>query len=176
MAPKKTTASKRPRASSSTEYDHSRFVAVDAEACFHASVTKRSGIKEWGFELEGENVRTEGFYKTIQDRRWQLFYRHPKAAAMTMVCEFFVNAPEGPIGHKVFVRGKEVKYDSATINNLLHLQYNPVGPDEVDILLNDDANMTEVTRAVCQSKGTRWAIVNDVHAHFYAYYAFIGGN
>ena len=64
---------------------------------------------------------------------------------MTVVCEFFTNTPEGPIGQKVFVRGKEVKYDSATINNLFRLQYNPVGPDEVDILLNNKANMTEVT-------------------------------
>ena len=73
---------------------------------------------------------------------------------MMVVREFFTNTPEGPIGHKVFVRGKEVKYDSATINNLLRLQYNPVGPDEVEILLNDDANMTEVTRVMCQSRGT----------------------
>ena len=40
---------------------------------------------------------------------------------MTVVREFFANAPEGPTGHKVFVRGKEVKYDSATINNVLCL-------------------------------------------------------
>ena len=145
MAPKKTTISKRPRASSSTEYDHSQSLSADAEARFHASVTKRSGIKERGFELDGENARIEGFYKTIQDCEWQLFCQHPKAIAMTVVREFFANAPEGPTGHKVFVRGKEVKYDSATINNLLRLQYNPVGPNEMDILLNDDANMIEVT-------------------------------
>ena len=145
MAPKKTTASKHPRASSLTEYNHSQFVSVDAKARFHVSVTKRSGIKERGFELDGENVRTKGFYKTIQDCRWQLFCQHPKAVAMTVVCEFFANAPKGPTGHKVFVRGKEVKYNSATINSLLRLQYNPIGPDEVDVLLNNDANMTEVT-------------------------------
>ena len=61
---------------------------------------------------------------------------------MMVVHEFFANAPEGSTGYKVFVRGNEVKYDSATINNLFHLQYNPVGPDEVDILLNNKANMT----------------------------------
>ena len=63
---------------------------------------------------------------------------------MMVVHEFFINVSEGPIGHKVFVRGKEVKYDNATINTLLHLNYNPSGPDEAEILLNDDANMTEV--------------------------------
>ena len=104
-----------------TEYDHSQFVFADVEVCFHASVTKRSGIKEQGFKLDGKNARIEGFYKTIEDREWQLFCRHPKAAAMTVIREFFSNAPEGPTGHKVFVRGNEVKYDSATINNLLRL-------------------------------------------------------
>ena len=65
MEPKNTTASKCPLASSSTEYNHSRFVSANAKGCFHASVTKRLGIKERGFELDGANVRTEGFYKTI---------------------------------------------------------------------------------------------------------------
>ena len=166
MGPKKTIASKRPRASSSTKFDHSRFVSVEAEANFHASITKRSGIKERGFELDSENSRTEGFYKTIQERGWQLFCRHPKAAAMMVVREFFTNAPKGPTGHKVFVRGKEVKHDNVTINNLFRLQYNPVGPDDVDILLNNEANMTEVTRAICLSRGTRWTIVKEAHAHF----------
>ena len=65
MASKETTASKRRRGSSSSEYDHSRFVSAYAEGCFHALVTKRSGIKEQGFELDADNTRTEGFYKVI---------------------------------------------------------------------------------------------------------------
>ena len=73
---------------------------------------------------------------------------------MTVVREFFANTPEGPTGHKVFVRGKEVKYDSTTINNLFRLQYNPIGPDDVDILLNNEANISMVTQAICLSRGT----------------------
>ena len=65
MGPKKAIASKHPRASSSTQYDESRFVSAEAKACFQASVTKRSGIKERGFEFANENSRTEGFSKTI---------------------------------------------------------------------------------------------------------------
>ena len=99
-------------------------------------------MREW-------RVRT-----VIQNHGWLLFYKHPKAAAMTVVCEFFANAPEGPSNYKVFVRGKEVKYDTTTINNLLRLQYNPTGQDEVEYLLNDSANMVEVTRVICQSRGT----------------------
>ena len=68
---------------------------------------------------------------------------------MTVVHEFFANAPEGTSGHMVFVRGKKVKYDVATINHLLRLQYNLTGPDEVEYLLNDDATMVEVTRVIC---------------------------
>ena len=82
-----------------------------------------------------------------------------------VVRKFFANAPEGPTGHKVFVRGKEVKYDSTTINNLFRLQYNPIGPDDVDTLLNNDANIAMITHAICQ-RGTHWTIVREAHAHF----------
>ena len=117
-------------------------------------MTKRSSIKEWGFEIDVENARVEGFQTVIQNRGWQLFYKHPNSTTMTMVREFFVNAPEGTSNHKVFVRRKEVKYDTVTINNLLRLQYNPTGLDEVEYLLNDDANMIEVTKVICWSRRT----------------------
>ena len=145
MAPKKSMASKRPRGSSSSNYDRTRFVSADAEGRFHALVTKRLGIKEWGFEIDSENARVEGFHMVIQNQGWQLFCKHPKTVAMTVVREFFANAPEGPSNYKVLVRGKEVKYDTTTINNLLRLQYNPTNPDEVEYLLNDNANMAELT-------------------------------
>ena len=88
-------ASKRPRGSSSSEYDRTRFVSADAERRFHASVTKRSGIKEWEFEIDGENARVEGFHTVIQNRGWQLFCKHPNVAAMTVVHKFYANALEG---------------------------------------------------------------------------------
>ena len=62
MAPKKTTASKCPRASSSMEFDHTWFVSAQAEVRFQASMTKRSGIKERRFDLDRENSRTASFY------------------------------------------------------------------------------------------------------------------
>ena len=69
MAPKKSVASKRPRGSSSSDYDRTQFVSVDAEGRFIASVTKQSGIKEWGFEIDVENARVEGFQRVIQNHR-----------------------------------------------------------------------------------------------------------
>ena len=154
MGPKKSIATKRARPSSSTEFDHNRFVSAAAEARFQSSITRRLCIKERDFELDSGNSKTTNFSQTIQERGWQLFCRHPKAAAMTVVREFFTNAHEDPTGHKVFVRGKEVKYGSTTINNLFSLQYNPVGPDDVDTLLNNDANIAMITHAICQNRGT----------------------
>ena len=65
----------------------------------------------------------------------------------------------------MFVRGKQVRYDIATINQLFRLPYNPSGPGEVDYLMNL-ANMEEVNNAICKSGGTRWTIVRDEHAYF----------
>ena len=114
-------ASKRLWGPSLSDYDRTRFVSADAEGRFHSLVTKRSGIKERGFEIDSENARVEGFHTVSQNRGWQLFCKHPKAEAMTVVLEFFMNAPKGLSNYKVFVRGKEVKYDTTTINNLLRL-------------------------------------------------------
>ena len=78
-----------------------------------------------------------------------MFNKHPNAAAMKVVREFFANASEGTSGHMVFVRGKQVKYDTTTINQLLHLPYKPNGPNKVEYLMNT-ANMEEVSRAICK--------------------------
>ena len=59
--PKKAIASKRPRESSSSEYDWSQFVSADAEARFHNSVTCHYGIKDRGFYINVENTRVEDF-------------------------------------------------------------------------------------------------------------------
>ena len=127
-------------------------------------MTRRSGVKEWGFDIDVENARVEDFQKVIHSQRWQLFCKHPNAAAMMVVREFFANASEGTSSHTMFVKGKQVKYDAATINHLIRLQYNPTDPDEVEYLLND-ANMAEVARVICQCKGTKWTIVRDERAH-----------
>ena len=65
----------------------------------------------------------------------------------------------------MFVRGKHVRYDVGTINQLFHLPYNPSGPDELDYLM-DSANMEEVNNEIYKKRGTRWTIVRDEHAHF----------
>ena len=103
---KKSIASKRPRGSSSFNYDCTRFVSTNTEGQFYTLVTWRSGIKKRGFDINVENSRVEDFQRVIHSRGWQLFCKHPKAAAMTVVREFFMNTPEGNLGYMVFVRGK----------------------------------------------------------------------
>ena len=117
-------------------------------------------------DIDVENARVEDFQRVVHGHAWQLFCKHPNATAITVIYEFFSNAPEGTSSHMVFVRGKQVKYDAVTINHLLRLQYNPTGLDEVEYLLNDDANMVKVTRVIYKSKGRQWTIVRDEHAHF----------
>ena len=84
---------------------------------------------------------------------------------MTVVRESLVNTVECTSGYTVFVRGKQVRYDMAIINQLLHLLYNPSGPNEVEYLMNS-TNMEEVSSAICKSGGTQWTIVRDEHAYF----------
>ena len=59
--PKKVVVSKRPRGSSSYEYNRSQFVSADAEAWFHDSVTQRSWIRDRGFDIDIENTQVEEF-------------------------------------------------------------------------------------------------------------------
>ena len=117
--PKKSVASKRPRGFFSSDYDHSRFISADVEGQLNVSVTRCSGIKERGFDIDVENTRVEDFQRVIHSRGWKLFCQHPNVAKMTVVHEFFANAPDDKPGYTVFVREKQVKYDVATINQHL---------------------------------------------------------
>ena len=73
---KKVVASKRPRGSSSSEFDKTMFVSAEAEARFNDSVTRRSGLKEQGFDIDVENPRVEYFWRVIDSRGWQIFCKH----------------------------------------------------------------------------------------------------
>ena len=68
--PKKSVASKRPRGSSSSDYDCTQFVSTDLEGRFNTSVTQHSGIKERGFDIDVENTRVKNFQRVIRSRGW----------------------------------------------------------------------------------------------------------
>ena len=54
---------------------------------------------------------------------------------MTVVYKLYASIAKNTSTTVVFVRGKQVRYDASTINQLLHLQYTPYKPDELDMLL-----------------------------------------
>ena len=81
--PKKVVAHKRPRASSSVSFDHTRFVLAEAEARFNESCIRRAGLKERG--LETSRLYMQHFADIIESWGWQVFYKQPKVASMTMV-------------------------------------------------------------------------------------------
>ena len=58
-----------------------------------------------------------------------------------------------------------MKYDTAPINKLLRLPYKPRCLNEVECLINA-TNIEEISKAICKSRGTRWTILRDEHAHF----------
>ena len=63
-------------------------------------------MKERGFDLKVENYREQYYQKIIESRGWQMFCKHPKVAAITMVLEFYANVAENTSTPVVFVRGK----------------------------------------------------------------------
>ena len=162
--PKKVVAHKQPKGSSSFDFDQKRFVLADVQARFDNSVTGRSGLRERGFDIDIESPRMEHFKRIIESRGWQIFCRHPKAATMTMVREFYANAWDNTPTLVVFVREKQVRYDAGTINQLLQLQYTLHGPDEID-LLAESANMENISTEIC-GRVIKWDIVKGVYAHF----------
>ena len=114
--PKKAVASKRPWGSSSSEFDKMRFVSVEAEARFNDSVSRRSGLKERVFDIDVENPKVECVQRVIKSKGWQFFCKHPKALAVTIVHEFYMNTAENTSTLVVFVKGKQVHYDASMIN------------------------------------------------------------
>ena len=66
---------------------------------------------------------------------------------MTVVRDFYVNATENTSTPVLFVRGKQVRYDAGTINQLFRLQYTPIKPDGLDVLI-ESSNMEEVINEI----------------------------
>ena len=83
---------------------------------------------------------------------------------MIVVHEFYVNTTKNTSTLVVFVREKQVRYDAETINQLLHLQYIPHGPDEVGILAELD-NMEDISIEICGGV-TKWNIARGEHTYF----------
>ena len=83
---------------------------------------------------------------------------------MTIVREFYANAIENTSTPTVFVRGKQVRYDTGTINQLFRLQYTPHRPNKLATLV-ESVNMQEISNEI-YGGGTKWNIVRGEHTHF----------
>ena len=112
---KKSTTTKRARRSSSSSFDNKRFVSADVEAYFHDSVKRR-------FEIDSPYLLD--FETIIKQRGWQEFCKPPKAATMTIVCEFYANAFKGPASIST-VRERQIRYDVRAINAILKIHNSP---------------------------------------------------
>ena len=110
---------KKPKRSSSFNFDQKRFVLADAEARFNDSMTCRSGFGEQDFDIDIESPQVEYFKRIIESQGWKIFCKHPKAATMTVVCEFYANAWDNTQTLMVFVWEKQVRYDAGVINKFL---------------------------------------------------------
>ena len=120
---KKSVAHKRSRESSSSSFEMKRFVSADAEARFHDSIKRRTGLKDREFELDSPHL---AYFETIiAQRGWQQFCKPPKATMMTVVYEFYMNTLESLFSIST-VRERQVKYDKVTVNVLLKIQNAPV--------------------------------------------------
>ena len=97
------------------DYDHTKFMNLDASKRYTSWVTIRKFIKEKGFE------HPEDFFCAyIANKGWKELCKPPKLAVMSMVREFYSNLCE-QVTKKVWVRGKWVSFDSATINEFYKL-------------------------------------------------------
>lgn len=80
MAPKRQRTS---RSSSSSIYDHSRFVSEEASECFHNSLVNKKLIPERGLgpqKLNGIKIR-----RMIQERGWGILTTQSEAAVVAIV-------------------------------------------------------------------------------------------
>ena len=92
-----------------------------------------------------------------------MFCKPPKAAVMTVVREFYVNALESPVSISM-VRKRPVKYNVVTITAILKIQNAPHGPNQV-AQLDSTVDLDEVIGPLCDNVAT-WTMVKGTQTAF----------
>ena len=82
---------------------------------------------------------------------------------MVVVCEFYVNAFEGPASVAT-IWERQIRYDAGTISALLKIQNAPYGPNHVT-LLDDTTHMDEISQELYNKAGT-WTVVRGTRTAF----------
>ena len=117
MAPR----SKKRKGSTSTaaepeeEYDASKFVSAVAQKRYVASV-----VKKWAIQERGLYVTVDSVSYQVKKRKWEELVKHPEAAVVPLVREFYANMEEHR-NFQVFVRRKMVPFDRTIINQYYNL-------------------------------------------------------
>ena len=122
MAPKKQKTIAGSSSSPTRTFDKRKFVNTEAANKFDKVLIDRPLVPERGLDpgfRDGEMVQM------IREIRWGRFTFHPEPACTAIVKEFYANATINP-DCTVWVRGHNVSYSWATINEFYELHAPPV--------------------------------------------------
>ena len=150
MAPR----SKKRKGSTSTvaklekEYDASKFVSSAGQKRYVASVVKKRAIQERGLYVTMDSVSYQ-----VKKRKWEELVKHPEAAIVPVVREFYANMEEHR-NFQVFMRGKIVPFDRTTINKYYNLPN--IDNDGYEHMLQGSINWETIMNALCPGTITRW--------------------
>ena len=114
------------------EYDASKFVSLTAQKRYLASMVKKGAIQEKGLYVFVDSVSQQ-----VKRRKWEELVKHPEAAVVPLVREFYTNMKEHR-NFRVFVRGKMVPFDRTTINRYYKLSN--IENDEYEQMLKGSIN------------------------------------
>ncbi|KAL4351381.1 hypothetical protein GQ457_06G011530 [Hibiscus cannabinus] len=141
--------------SSSAKGLPSRFSSAVIRERYHSVIAVKNRWEEHGFLFDDalENYGPDPIiYKRLQDLGWLCFGRQQTKANLNWVREFYAHNAEG--NDTVYVRGKRVLANSATINNLLNLpNKNPSIYELIDI--HEDEDFNTIKDQLCK-QGTEW--------------------
>ena len=146
--------SKKQKGSTSTtteleeEYDSSRFVSSTTQKRYVASVVKKRAIQEIGLYVTVDSVSYQ-----VKKRKWEELVKHPEAAVVPLVREFYANMEEHR-NFRVFVQGKMVPFDRTTINQYYNLPN--IDNDGYEHMLQGSINWETIMNALCLGTVTRW--------------------
>lgn len=130
------------------EYDAKKFVSLAAQKRYLASVVKKGAIQERGLYVSMDSVSQQ-----VKRRKWEELVKHPEAAVVPLVREFYANMKEHR-NFRVFVRGKMVPFDRTTINRYYKLSN--IENDAYERMLEGSINWDTIKDALCPGTVTYW--------------------
>ena len=137
------------------EYDRTKFVSYEAQKRYIDNSVKRGMIQERGLNITIVNVS-----KQVKDRKWEELVKHPEAAVVPVVREFYANVEEHR-NYRAFVRGRWVPFDRTTINR--HYNLPNIDNDEYERMLQDEVNWETIMNALCPGTVNRWVLTQSGH-------------